>query len=324
MLTVETRLFLALAGGPAADSTVRQLLRDGANWSAVVATAKREGCGSQLSRRIRGIGGVVIDAEGQNSLRELERGAEFRMRFLQQRLTEAVDTLTTARVPVMLVRGAALGCTSYATFADLEMNDIDILVRPDTHAAAIAALERSGWARSPSMSPQRPLLLDGRAPAMGVGLAVHTEVLPGANPFAWTASDLWSRAQPVERHALGAVVPSRIDRLIYSCVDFGWGNMFRRKAWRALRDMAVIAGEGPFDWLALVDAATKARTASVCYWTLRLAHELCDLELPVDVLPRLHPGPSERVARRLTNHLVPSGDPGWLDRWWWKRAIRPT
>jgi hypothetical protein len=324
---VETRLFLAAAGGQAAETTVRELLREGVRWSdpgGVLEIAVREGAGAQFSRRIRNVGGVVIDHAGLETLRALERAAEFRMRFLEQRLGEAVAALAQARVPVLLVGGAALGRTSYAAFADIQMDDIDLVVPRDRAAAAASALAAGGWRMNGGSA-----LVDTRAPVLAIELRLHTDLLPeAANPFAWSAADVWSRADRPARPLHDAVVPTRIDRIVHCCIDFGWRRMFRRRAWRAFRDLAVMLDEGPLDWPSLVHAAQRTRTASLCYWSLRLASDLCDLAVPAAVLGELRGGaePGERLARYLAGHLVPSEPrrrPGWIERLWWSAAVRP-
>lgn len=326
MLPVEIRLFLATAGGPVAENTVRDLLRDGVRWGeagGVLATAVREGVGAPFGRRIRQVGGVVIDPQGLATLREIERADEFRMRFLEQRLGDAVGELARARIPVLLVDGTALGCTSYASFADLAMDEIDLVVPADGAAAAVTALAASGW-RPEGAS----LLADTKAPMLRVAVRVATDVLPpAANPFAWTCADLWSRAERPARPLHDALVPARSDRLLHCCIAFGWSSMFRRRAWRAFRDLALIVAEGPLDWPSFGRSAQQTRAASVCYWTLRLAHELCDLTLPLDVLRELGAGrhSGDRIGRHLARHLVPSqwDRAGWIERLWWSAAIRP-
>jgi hypothetical protein len=330
LLSREARFFLASAGGPEAEEGVRAFLSEGVDWDRVLQLAAQDGVQGPFSRRMRTLGGVVFDATGLATLRDLERAADFRMRYLEQRLRATLDALAAAGVAALLLEGTALGYTSYGSFTDLHLSDIDLMVRPDQLGDAAARLRDCGWQQRGGRDA--PSLADTRAPAMDVGLRLHTDVLPAHRPFAVSAADVWRAAEQLESLPRGVLVPSRVDRLLHCCIRFAWTDMFRRSAWRAFRDVTVVVAEreSAMDWPAVVAAARRTGSASCCYWTLRLARRHAELPLSDRVLVELRPAGSPRlssfVERHLSQQLLPAErvcPARWIERVMWWAAIRP-
>jgi hypothetical protein len=127
-----------------------------------------------------------------------------------------------------------------------------------------------------------------------------------------------------------AVIPSREQLLIHTCIHYTWSHQMVFGAWRAFRDVIAMSKAG-LDWGQFVEEAERYRAASSCYWTLRLAERLAGAELPPEVLTRLGRSTSTGWVTMLDRHaareMFPSIDrcpSQWMRRLLWMKAIRPV
>lgn len=295
MASLEERLYLATAGGRAAEATTRDLLRDGADFGRVVEMAVRDGVAGPFSRLIRGIGGVVLEPATIEQLIDLERAPEFRMRYLERRLGEALRTLDGRGFDVLVVGGAALGFTSYGFFGDMAVGEVQLLVKDvEVVEAVVGRLSDHGWTRQ----EERGVVVDAKAPAFDVRLRIGTELFADVHrPFALSAAEVWAAAEHRGLLPPRARVPGRLHRLLLTCIEFAWGRGLRAGRWRGLRDVAAILAEGPFEWDAFGALAEQTRSERYCYEVLKLARERADQPVPDEVLVRLRPVWWRRVLR---------------------------
>ena len=245
---------MATAGGRPAEATLRELLRNGADLSGVMALAAAEGVAGNVARLLRGVGGIVLDEATTAQLKELERAPEFRMRFFEQRLRETLRRLDVAGIDVLLLGRAALGYVGYASFADVALEEAVLEVLEVGKVGEV--LKDAGF----HLADQ--VLTDITAPAMNVRLRIRPR------------SDLWDRAEHVIGLPPRVRIPSRVDRMVEACRQ--------KPGWRAVRDVAVILGTEPFDW------ATLPRDRDL-YAVLRLARDYADVAVPDALLAELRP-----------------------------------
>jgi hypothetical protein len=309
----ESRILLSLAAGPGADSAIRDSLVDSLDWSRLIALSIREGTQPVVGCRLRRLGAGRIPRELLEAMEPLERITAFRQQYLERRLTDAVDILTGAGIPVLLLKGAGLACTVYKSFAERPMGDIDVLVRPADALQAASLLGREGWRQrfGANADPlyremhHLPPLIDTRAPKLGVGLEIHTDIIaPSRNPFRFSGEDLWRSAQPIKGMPSGTFAPDRVSALLHTSIHFAWSHTFVRSAWRTFRDVAVLSDDHGLDWDEVAQKAHSARADSACYWTLRLARRVIELDLPPGILDRLRPRKSAFLLNVLERHLL--------------------
>jgi hypothetical protein len=104
-----------------------------------------------------GLAGLILERSGRYGLplpapvaRRLERHATTvaaRNLQIQSELERVLRTLEDAKVPVMLLKGAALNLTLYPRPDLRPMSDVDLLVRPEDAERAVAALLEHSWRR---------------------------------------------------------------------------------------------------------------------------------------------------------------------------------
>lgn len=338
-LPPEARLHLLAARGDEGDAGFRAIVgRDAVDWDGVLALALRDRAFAALWTRVCACADAPVPPDARERMRRLASVAAFRQGRLERLLADALDALSAERIPVLLLKGAALAAGVYGSFGERPMADLDLMVHPARAAVAQRCLLACGWvpvsaavdARMDALYAEHhhlePLV---DAQGSGVVLEVHVQPLPPGHPFCFDAEAMWLEAQPVAVAGRQARAPSTTHQLLHLCLHFAWAHALRSGAWRALRDVRTLAARGTPDWPAFVLAARHARGASCAWWTLRLARSLMDAPVPDDAMRALNPRGPEPLLRRLEGHLAATLFGGadcpspWLERRLWEAAIRP-
>lgn len=277
-----------------------------------------------------------LDAEVATRLERLARVSDFSMLYLEDRLAQGAAALREAGVPVMLLKGAALAERYYGSYEARPMGDIDLLVPADQLQRARECLLGAGWRwnRDAALDGfyaglhHLPPLDDARGSSLYVEL--HRALFFDGHPFAWPVDALWARAERLERGVPGAFVPDPHDLLLHLCLHFAWSHLMRYGSWRALSDVRTVAASGRIDWDELARRARAARAGSCCYWTLSLARQLVDADVPDETLRALQPPLTRIAGRQLTRHFAAALFPSavacpsvQLQNRLWELAIQP-
>lgn len=306
------------------------------DWGRCIVLADHEMATPTLGRALRDTDG--LPAPVADALRRATMFGESRMRQLAQRLQETVAACTAAQVPVLLLKGAALGAIADPTFRLRPMTDLDLLVRRADVPKARAALMAAGWQETedPQLHAMLdaghhhlPPFLDARLPGLRVEL--HVSLLPEDHSFAFDERDLFREARPAPAPFTGALVPAAEHLLLHACIHFAWQHTMQFAAWRTFRLAALACAVPGFSWERFVTTARDAKASTACYWTLRLARRMCGIDVPEAVLAQLAPPTAEVVRAALERHFIAALVPGeappspslGVSRLLWRAAIRP-
>ena len=310
-LSVEARVLFSharVASAAAGLDRTRSL-----DWRRLLALSMREGANPVFARRVLEEQQQSLPPDARTAFTELVQVSELRQRYLQRRFLDLIARLDDAAIPVVLLKGAAMACTTHRSFARRPMSDIDLLVEPHRVREALTIALLDGWDRR--FAPRfdglygtmhhLPPLIDRRAPAMAVKLELHTDIVPPvSNPFAFTAAHVREEAMAVRDLSEWISVPRLEHRLLHCCIHFGWSHQFQKGSWKAFLDVAAMAGDDELDWDRFLVLAERSRAASCCYWTLYLAHVLSHADIPRHVLNRLQPSLPAVLTRALERHLA--------------------
>lgn len=335
-LPPEARLHLAAARGADGDADFGALA-DGVEWERVIALAARDRAQAALWRRVRAAGEARVPADPRERMRRLAGIAAFRQARLEQLLGEALYALAAARIPALLLKGAALAAGVYGSFAERPMADLDLLVPPDRAGEAQSRLLRAGWTTLAPRDERTDALYAAHhhlapladAAGGGIVLEIHAHPLPPGHPFAFGAAEMWRDARPARVGGREARTPSTPHQLLHLCLHFAWAHALGSGAWRTLRDVRTLAERAAPDWPAFVRLARGARAATCAGWTLRLARGLVDAAVPEETLRALRPRGPEPLLRALEHHFAAAlfADAAcpspWLARRLWEAAIQP-
>ncbi len=306
------------------------------DWDQLIALAVREGAAGVLWRQLRSISPSVVPESHRIRLARLATISEFRAALLGDRLDATLREFARAGIPVILLKGAALAKTVYASFTERPMMDLDLLVTPAAMPDAFEAARRAGWVESERDYPREryrghqhgPPLLDSEG--TGVRLELHTDLFVPGHPFGLSRSKILEDARRLDSLPGSVFVPSTTHSLLHACVHFAWSHMMRFGAWRAVRDVSVLTNAGATDWDLIVREAVAHHAASCCYWTIHVAHTRAGLDVPEWVETALRPYRSEYLLGPLSRHLelqlLPSDalcPSHQLSAVLWSAAIRP-
>ena len=309
-LSPEAQLVLLSAGGAANDDALRALLHGALNWDKVLWLAEREGAIPALWNRLTHLGDVPVPGDVATQLQRLGMVWEFQLLRLEQRLGEALDLLSAAGVEPILLKGAALACAVYRSFAQRPMGDVDLLVLPARGKAAMAALTAHGWTWTADDALRHfyeghhhlPPLEDRSG--SGARLELHTAFFFEGHPFRLSPAEVREQAVTVSFGTRTMRVPHARHQLLHLCLHFVWSHMVTMGAWRAFRDLRALVESGLVEWDEFTRLALESRGGTCCYWTFRLARDLTGLEIPESVLETLRPPQPEYVLRRVEQHFT--------------------
>lgn len=222
------------------------------------------------------------------------------------------------RLPMVLLKGAAVACSAYRDPSFRPMTDLDIWVRDEDMSRAVSSLSELGFRPQPGL-PHRPSALQRRSggelpfrdPRREHGLV---ELHYGAFPGWWVhrtarpdSESLWRRAEPMGpgRHALRLSAEDAILQTAFHVVV----NQFGQAPLRGLMDLSVLARGRPIDWDAVEERARAWRIATATWLVLDAANRLIGLPGCDAVVARLRPRGARRAALRLfvTPRAVLSG-----------------
>jgi hypothetical protein len=289
------------------DAALRKALRSEIDWTELIALTRYERAASVLLRHLDRVGG---GNQGGQELRQLATMSVMQMLRLEQLLHQTIDILAQHGIEALLLKGAGLAYTAYPSFADRPMGDLDLLVRPEDARRAWSVLQTHGW-----------LLPDGSATARFSGhhhlpalyqeartfrMEIHDALLPEEHPFRFSTESLWTMAVKVTVNGREFTVPDPMHQLWHVCVHFTWSHGMTWGSWRTLRDCAALIERGRFDWSEFVSFANQTRSATCCFWTLRLARRFTGAAVPDHVLKSLRPSYPEYIVQRLERHFASS------------------
>jgi hypothetical protein len=292
------------------DAALSRLLDSNLNWRKVVHLAHQEGATATLWHCLLRTGTDRVPHDVATQWKKLAMVSEFQMQHLERLLHESLDVLAGEGIEAMLLKGSALGYTHYSSFTDRPMGDLDLLVRHERAREAWSLLQAKGWTWPSERWPAALYTAHQHLPPLvssrggGACLEIHTELLPRSHPFQWPIADVWLRAQRLHVRGRPILVPDSLEQLLHVCVHFAWSHEMKWGGWRTLRDIATLTARGDVTWPRFVLLAQNSRTATCCYWTLRLARTYAGAAVPDDVLRALRPPRPEFLLRRLEHHYV--------------------
>lgn len=330
-LPADAALLLATAGGPRMDDTIRALAAQVVDWTRFLQLAAQERSESIVAARIKALG-ISLPAAVDKELKVTALRADLRMARLTQRLEETLLAFKTAGIPLVLLKGAALGRTVYGFVPRRPMLDLDLLIPPERKQEALAVALATGWATTALAQYQDfyrehhhlPPLVDKRTTQFN--LELHTALLPSGHPFDWPIEEVWAGATPLPDGA--AMVPAVNDLLLHNVLHFSWSHMGRFGPWRAFRDIEALAGG--VDWGRFVSDSRRRRAGSAAFWAVYLATLHAGVAVPKAVTEGLAPllpfGGRRPLARHFAQLWFPTDlacPSQRLELTLWRLAMRP-
>jgi len=234
------------------------------------------------------------------------QASSVRTYFLENELAHVVASLAAADIPVMLLKGAALGRFVYDSPAERPINDFDLLAPSGQVDAALRILAARGYeaqglfwlaawqrryrAEAPLIcrTPDRWRLLIELHWTL-VELPYYIDAIP--------ISDIWATATPAPGLP-GAYLPDPATLLLHSCAHVAFHHSTdERLLW--LLDIDRLARRAVLDWDIVLARAAAWGLTTVLAGRLALAQAQLDTPIPPAVTQRLQGAPRQPWEQRM-------------------------
>ena len=225
---------------------------------------------------------------------------------------DAITTQFRGNLPLVLLKGIALGESVYGGVMYRPMSDLDLWVPASYLPQAMALMVQAGFRQDgkEKRPPELQLLSDGEIrfyQPQWVQNLVELHLAPfsgwwGKHTAAIETEAMWQRLEPLPTRPDMQQLAAE-DAVIHFAVHTAVNHQFDLHLIRSLVDIALTAQKRGVDWQVVAERAQRWRVATAVYTVLTLLHQLIGLP---ELEPALH-------ALR----------PSWLHRWLFRRILAP-
>ncbi|MBA4416889.1 MAG: hypothetical protein C0392_03105 [Syntrophus sp. (in: bacteria)] len=291
-----------------------------ADWRQVIVEAQRHGVAPFLWYTLHNTSDCPQPPSGiQETLRANYYTAVVHFMRREHELKEVLQTLTSAGVSVVLLKGAAVAYSLYPNPVLRTMGDVDLWIPHTQIVPARQALHTIGYTIH-SQEDHRPQalkdVLAGETQMMrnrpGAGLVeLHWNVYPGEwlrHTARIDETKIWARSVPIEGMNMRRL--SAEDLILHGSVHCAVNHQMSDGVVRTILDIVLAQRTWEIDWEVLVRRAREWRVATAVWLVLSLVSEF--FSDPKVQLPLCSIAPS-RFRQRVLGWFVPgipsSGNP---------------
>jgi hypothetical protein len=281
-LSLENRLILACARTATDVDLIQDLVDRGPDWELVLQRAARWRLAPLVYVNVRqAVPFSQVPEPVTSQLRSYCHRATIRSVAWRKLLRAALQRLSAADVPVIVLKGAALSALVYPSPALRPMGDIDLLVRRRDLGRADELVR--GLTEVPGLTSQSSLLdvrahifsPDHSAPKLPSAARIPTE-------------DFWERALPAEIESVATLVFSNEDLLLHLALHLVYGAGFAGRV-TTLCDIGATCQRlaEAIDWSRFVTLAERYSIGKELYHALHLGRELIGARVPATAFTEL-------------------------------------
>jgi len=229
--------------------------------------------------------GVAADKPFLTSLRVAHLREEARTKIYRRICGDVLSTLRTEKIQAILLKGAALAETVYASPVLRHCHDIDILLMDDDLRRTVTALSKQEF--TPFEEEPNPVIDHMKlVHKSGLPLELHSRLFrsPLYNEI---SADLWTRSQEQAIADVPAHILSPADNLLHVCVHAFYSEI--RQSLRWVCDSWFIIDRYPnLEWDILLDSVRRSDLALPVSIILGYLAQELDAAIPTTFLDRLH------------------------------------
>ncbi len=221
-----------------------------------------------------------------NALRNLDLAAQARLLAAE---------MAFRGIPVVFLKGIVLACAVYEMPALREMNDLDLLVRPEHLHPAASMLESMGFQPATAIAGKTEdgpegHHLPGFLKSGCAKVEVHWNLANPDKPYSIHPEALWTRTVPFSVAGARALSLSNEDLLLHLCLHASYLHQFYFGLRPSCDIASVLERHGSsLDWEAVIERANQWAWQRGVYLALYFAKDLLDASVPEDVLSRMRP-----------------------------------
>ncbi len=208
-------------------------------------------------------------------------------------LREVLEKFRDDGIPVILLKGVALGETVYSNIDLRPPGDIDLLVRKTDLRKAAEILSGIGY------TPSHPIeeymnhhhippyaKLDEKLDQF-ISIEIHHNIAPEPLMSRIKAEDLWIDARIANIVGLDVLVLSPENLILHLCIHLSNGYFVNGMGNLVDISESIRYYNGKLDWDSIVARSNNFRVGSFAYYPLSLAKEMIDADIPSCVLKGL-------------------------------------
>ncbi len=305
------RLLLACARGrwdPQALEEARQIVHENeVDWHDFSAQASSHSVAPLIYHTLRDDDTIL-----PTWVKEKLRGAYYQSAvynaLLYQALGEIMHAFNEARIPLVLLKGAALAKEVYGNIALRPMSDIDILLRQGDMYTVEELLVQQGYQiHTEGDSYPRHATFSERKSGWANHIEAHRHIISSIYyrrtiPEEW----LWEHAVEVTMGDARALRLSPEAAIIHSCLHM-LDHIYTKGTLLWLCDIVEISQRHDVDWATLADAATRFKIALPVRSVLQESRELLNLSISEDVIERVLTLPAGFLERKAYQFCLSPG-----------------
>ena len=285
-------------------------------WDALLAEAETRGLALLLYNRLgEAMAREEVPVRIRERLREAYLAAAARNTIMLHNAAEVLAALKREGIGVIALKGLYLAENVFTSIGLRTFSDLDLLVRRERLADALAALQGLGYKLSTWYDPLAgntdikhiPPLEKADHPAV----ELHWTILEEDEPFSIDVEGLWRRALPAAAAGVEVLALSLEDLILHLSMHFTYQHRLRA----GLRNLYDIAGvlrvnADRVDWPQLLRIAGEWKAERVTWLTFRLLETVHAAAIPVDVMRTLQPADADATvaADALTQALLVGED----------------
>jgi len=199
-------------------------------------------------------------------------------------LSNILQELDSAEVPVMLIKGFALSEVIYNDIGVRPMSDIDLLVPYNDFKSAEKVLKRAGYNEVVNKKFSGPIAQHAfhsqfakKENGLQIILELHHDLSNKTHPF--NAEHYWRRAV---QHSFGqnkALIMEPNDLLVYLSLHACRHN-FNRILWLCDIAQVMVIYKNLLDWKSLVKISQESKSNIAIFYSIYLVHHLFNIQIP--------------------------------------------
>lgn len=217
----------------------------------------------------------------RNKMKGIYRYTWAKNQHLFQTMKPVLAALELAKIPILLLKGAALSLSHFQDFGLRPMQDFDLLVPESSALKALSILQSKGWTpkylKYQTVCKFNPLFLQVYS---AINLEekeqaecdLHWRVLCWGERKQGIEHDIWERAAPSSWQGIPLLIPSAADQLFHVCIHGTEYNDIPSIRW-ASDAMMIFQNEPTIDWKRLLDLSKRHRHAFALRETMHYLQE---------------------------------------------------
>ena len=294
--SAEKKLLLACVcpGKEHPEARAVALAQKALDWDYLLRTALENQIAPLLRQALRDAGGSVgIPETVSVALRQACHLTAFQNALIYEELERLLRVFTSERLPVVVLKGAALAGIVWRNIALRPMADTDLLVREEDLPRADELLRSREYTPVETYRPAdwysgHHHLAPYRKRGRELVVELHRNIVVPNNDFSLDMRRIWERARATRISGAEALTLCPEDLVTHLCLHMSVDDSFAGKI-RDLGDIARVLThyQDDIDWDLVVGEAIRRRFARYLYYPLYFVRALCGVDVNSEILKRL-------------------------------------